>query len=219
MELLSKIRKIHLKLREPFLSASHLIGAALAFIGAVVLTDQCGSSVEKSAVASIYGFSLTILFLVSGLLHGLSRKHEPLLEKLDYIAIYIFIPATYTPLCFSLNPAECSRSLLAAQWIVAFGGIFCTARWGAACKPVQTLIYLILAWMFLSILGTISARLSSGDMALLLAGSACYSIGAAFFALAPDQVWDNRIDTHAVWHVLVLIGATVHYVLVSHLLL
>ena len=204
-------------LREPFLAASHLFGAGVALLGILLLSVQCGGNLGKTIVIGVYGFSLVSLFLASGLLHGLhcSEENEVFLEKLDYMAIYFFIAGTYTPLCMYILDKTWGNSILFLQWLMAGTGIYCTIKWGFARKGIQIGVFLIMGWMFLLTVGQISAVLSSRGLEFLVAGGLFYSIGAFIFAFAPSHICRKRIDTHAIWHIFVLLGATSHYLMIA----
>ena len=203
-------------LREPSLAGSHLLGAILAIPAIFFLGAQSAIQLHKILVISIYGVALFSLFLASGLFHGLqcSKERQLLLEKLDYMAIYFFIAASYTPLCIFILNNQSGNTVLFAQWMMAFIGIACTAKWGFACKAVQVGIFLIMGWMFLITLSQIAISLSSRGFNLLITGCLSYSIGAFIFAFAPENFWNNRINTHLVWHICVLFGAAAHYLMI-----
>ena len=209
-------RRFRVSLREPFLAASHLWGAACGIVGTVFLVAEC-STPARQIVATIYGLSLSLLFLISGLLHGCncSKEREDFLERLDYVAIYIFIAATYTPFCLFMVGGRNGILILSFQWIMASAGVLCTLRWGFACKWIQITIFLLMGWMFLFIVGPIMTVLTAQGFNLLLTGAAFYSVGAFIFAYAPEYVCRGRISSHGIWHVFVLLGALSHYLMIA----
>lgn len=208
-------------LREPFLAASHLFGAALSLLGIFILASNCEGASQQIVVIGIYGFSLVSLFLASGLLHGLhhSEKGEVLFERLDYSAIYLFIAGTYTPVCVFLLKDEWGTAILCAQWVMAAIGVFCTARWGFARKTVQIAVFLLMGWMFVLTFSQLASALPNLGFILLISGGLFYSVGALIFAFAPRTFLGGRIESHAVWHVFVLCGATAHYLMICNFMM
>ena len=208
-------------LREPFLAGSHLLGALAAIVGAVLLLSHCGSNVERLVAAGIYSVTLILLFLASGLMHGAhcSPKTEALLVKLDYVSIYLFIAGTYTPVCLFIVDGQKGIYLLIFQWLMAVTGVVCTMWRGFASKPIQVAMFLGMGWMFLLVINTIARNLAVNDLLLLIGGGLTYSTGAAIFAFCPGSFLGRRVNSHAVWHILVLVASTFHHFLIRSILI
>jgi hemolysin III len=92
---------------ERFNSISHLVGAALALAGVVVLVVAASHDghVRRIVSFSIYGSTLFLLYLISTLYHGLPiGRAKQVFRVLDHQAIYLLIAGSYTPLTLiSLN--------------------------------------------------------------------------------------------------------------------
>ena len=84
---------------ERFNSISHLIGAALALAGSVVLVSFAAMDGDSRKVVSysVYGLTLFLLFLFSTLYHALDGPAKRAFRVLDHQAIYLLIAGTYTP--------------------------------------------------------------------------------------------------------------------------
>lgn len=77
---------------ERFNSISHLVGAALALAGAVVLVVVASQDGDTSRIVSfsIYGATLFLLYLISTLFHGLAPgRAKRVFRILDHQAIYL----------------------------------------------------------------------------------------------------------------------------------
>ena len=86
---------------ERFNAWTHLVGAALACLGAIwllVLAALDGSPVKIVSVA-IYGLSLILLYSISTLYHSLRGRAKVVMRKLDHLSIYLLIAGSYTPFC------------------------------------------------------------------------------------------------------------------------
>ena len=85
---------------ERFNSISHLVGAALALAGLVVLVMLASwkGDLWKIVSFSIYGASLFLLYTLSTLYHSFRGRAKEIFRKLDHIAIYLLIAGTYTPI-------------------------------------------------------------------------------------------------------------------------
>ncbi len=97
-----KLKPIPVRLREPFLSLSHIFGAVAGVIFFAFFVSYSSLDSKRILALAIYALTFIALFLASGVFHGRihkSSKEEDFYEKLDYIGIYLFIAGTYTPIC------------------------------------------------------------------------------------------------------------------------
>src|SRR6185295_2400592 len=86
---------------DPFSCYSHLLGAALAVAGLVVLVTISRDDPWRVVGFSIYGASLIILYLASTVYHWLlvPIAQRKWLNRVDHVAIFLLIAGTYTPVC------------------------------------------------------------------------------------------------------------------------
>ena len=86
---------------ERFNGISHLVGASLATLGAVLLVVIAARMGDpwKIVSFSIYGAMLISLYVASTLYHSLRGRAKEILKKLDHFSIYLLIAGTYTPFC------------------------------------------------------------------------------------------------------------------------
>ena len=92
------------KLREPVNGLKHLITAGAALVGLIILLVIGWGHPGKLISLMIYGISLILLFLASGIYHSVKADPNVLLKlrKFDHSAIYLLIAGTYTPICFNM---------------------------------------------------------------------------------------------------------------------
>ena len=100
-------------------------------------------------------------------------------------------------------------ALFGAVWALAVAGIlfkvFATGRFGY----LSTVAYVLMGWICIIALKPILLLLSSGAIALLLAGGISYTIGTVFYA------WERIPYSHAVWHLFVVAGSVCHYLAIA----
>ena len=84
---------------ERFNSISHLIGAALALAGSVVLIVLAARLGDpwKIVSFSIYGVMLVLLYVFSTLYHSVRGRAKNVLRKFDHCSIYLLLAGTHTP--------------------------------------------------------------------------------------------------------------------------
>ncbi len=195
---------------EYFNSISHLVGAALALIGATVLITVAAIEGEPAKIVgfSIYGTSLFLLFLASTLYHSFYGRVKALFQMFDHIAIYLLIAGTYTPIALLAIGGETGTWLLVAVWGLALVGCVLESIPLKVHDAVSTTIYLAMGWSCVFAMDSIVAGMSPMAFNFLIAGGIFYTIGVVFYVL------DNWYDwCHEVWHIFVLAGSAAHYFL------
>lgn len=193
---------------ERFNSISHLVGAALALAGTVVLLVAAAGTGDGPRVVAfaVYGTSLFLLYLISTLYHGLRGRAKPVFRILDHQAIYLLIAGTYTPFALVTLGGATGWWLFGAIWGLAVFGIVLDAVHPAGRRILPVVIYLFMGWMVLFVLDPLLATLPPRGFLWLLAGGLCYTFGVAFYALDHWYPW-----AHGAWHLLVLAGSAAHY--------
>jgi hemolysin III len=193
---------------EWFNSLSHLIGAALALIGLVLLVVSAAHQGDpwKIVSFSIYGITLLLLYTFSTLYHSLKGKTKKVFNKLDHLAIYLLIAGTYTPFSLITLRGSWGWSIFGAVWCLAIAGIILDAlpRKGQRILPV--IIYIFMGWLIIIALSPLLRNLALTGFILLLSGGVFYTVGVIFYVL------DKKVrHFHGIWHLFVLAGSITHY--------
>ncbi len=193
---------------ERFNSISHLFGAILALIGAVVLVVHAANDgeVRKIISFSVYGTTLFALYLTSTLYHGLRGRSKSLFRMLDHQAIYLLIAGTYTPFTLLVLDESPGWWLFGAIWGMAVAGILLDTFYQSKQRIFQVVIYLAMGWLIVFALEPLLASYPPEGFRWLLAGGLFYTLGIIFFILDHWCPW-----AHGVWHLFVLAGSVSHY--------
>jgi len=195
---------------ERFNSISHLVGAALALAGLVVLVvfASLQGDLWKIVSFSIYGASLFLLYTLSTLYHSLRGRAKDIFKKLDHIAIYLLIAGSYTPLTLVTLRGGWGWTLFGIIWGLAIAGIIVDGLHKAGSRTLPMVIYLLMGWLILLAIYPLIHALPTGALMLLVLGGVFYTGGIVFYAL------DERIKhAHGIWHLFVLAGSISHYLL------
>ena len=194
---------------ERFNSISHLVGAALALAGAVVLVVLASQDGDTRRVVSfsVYGATLFLLYLVSTLYHGLPGRAKNVFRILDHQAIYLLIAGSYTPFTLVTLNGVVGWWMFGAIWGLAVLGLVLDALPRRGARVLPFVIYFTMGWMVLLALDPLLAVLPRAGFYWLLAGGIFYTSGITFFALDRRYPW-----MHGVWHLFVLAGSVSHYV-------
>ena len=187
---------------ERFNSISHLIGAALALAGAVVLVVVAShkGGTQRIVAFSIYGASLFLLYLTSTLYHALSgrAKHQ---------AIYLLIAGSYTPFTLVTLDGIVGWWLFGAVWGMAVLGLVLDALPRRGARVLPFIIYFVMGWLIILAIKPLLTALSLAGFLWLLIGGILYTSGIVFYALDRRYPW-----MHGVWHLFVLGGSISHFV-------
>ncbi|CAM1322687.1 MMD (predicted) [Pycnogonum litorale] len=196
---------------------THGIWIVPSFMGLVLLVQSAGQHQYLSAV--IYGLATFSLFFISTMFHsvfyiGKFKMLKAVLHRCDRAIIYIFIAASYFPwlhLKEMSHPRSLGSHLHWVVWCLAALGIAYQHIFHEKYKMVETFFYLVIG-VFPSV-AIFYMRDVTGFMELSL-GGIMYIVGVFFFKC------DGRIPcAHAIWHVFVNIGATLHfYAVYTHLI-
>jgi len=198
-----------MKAGERFSSISHLVGAALALAGVVVLLVLAAGDGDARRIVSfsVYGTTLFLLYLVSTLYHSLPGRAKQVFRILDHQAIYLLIAGTYTPFTIVTLNGPVGWWLFGAIWSMAVVGIVIDALPRRGARIVPFVIYFVMGWLILVALKPLLAALPAAGFCWLLGGGILYTSGIIFFALDRRYGW-----AHGVWHLFVLAGSISHYV-------
>lgn len=194
---------------ELFNSISHLIGAAAALAGSACLIAVSAKQGDpwKIVSFSIYGASLTLLYLFSTLYHSLPNTGKSLFRKLDHLAIYILIAGTYTPFTLVTLKGPWGWSLFGLVWGLAVLGIFLEFSMRKRLGIVPVAIYLVMGWSIIVVLKPLIRGLTIQGFIWLLLGGLFYTSGLIFYSQ------DEKVaHFHGIWHLFVLAGSLCHYI-------
>lgn len=188
-------------------SITHLVGAAAALAGLVVLlyfAVRQGDPI-KTLSLTVYGISLVLLYLFSVLYHSFRGKWKTIFQKLDHIAIYLLIAGTYTPFMLISLEGEWGWWLFGVIWGLAIVGVLLDTLPKKRRELLAITIYILMGWLCLIAVRPLLSALSTPGFLWLLAGGVFYTVGIVFYVL------DRIRHFHGIWHLFVLAGSVCHY--------
>lgn len=188
---------------------THVVGAALALGGSIVLITLAVLQGDpwKLLSFSIYSVTLVLLYSASAIYHSLRGRAKHWAQKLDHLSIYLLIAGSYTPFCLVSLRQTWGPSLLALVWGLALVGSvqeLLRTRPGRAWSMV---IYLVMGWVVLVASWPLLEALGVGGFLWVASGGVLYTLGIFFYA------GEARLaHAHGIWHLFVLAGSATHYV-------
>ena len=197
---------------ERFNSISHLIGTIAAIVGFFVLMYIAVQQGDpwKLASFSIYGATLVVLYLFSTLYHSFKGRWKTIFQKFDHIAIYLLIAGTYTPFTLVTLPDSLGWTIFAIIWGLAMIGIVIDLLPQKGHRILPLVIYLMMGWLVVLVIGPLTQNLPSIGFELLIAGGMFYTMGVLFYVLG-----NKHKLAHGIWHLFVLAGSVSHFITVA----
>ena len=208
----------NIKLREPINSLTHLAGAAVFFVGTIALITNriiTNASMRDILGAIIFGLSLVLLYLASGIYHGYngSEKGIKVLIKLDHSMIYILIAGSYTPICLSVLDGNKRIIILTVVWGSAIFGIFSKIYINNIPRVLYTFFYLLMGWMVVFFIKDLYNNVNPIGYNLLVLGGILYSIGGFIYMIKKPNI-SKTFGFHELFHLFILGASFSHQFIV-----
>jgi hemolysin III len=190
-------------------SWSHLIGAALAISGLILLLTFAGMTGDPWKIVSVavYGSTLVLLYVISTLYHSLKGQAKAVFQRLDHCAIYLLIAGSYTPFALVTLRGPLGWTIFGVNWALAIFGIVQENILGKRTRILSLGIYVVMGWLIIFAIKPLMAALPAAGMTWLAAGGVVYTVGIVFYVL------DTRIPHgHGIWHLFVLGGSLCQFI-------
>ncbi|MBQ8209879.1 MAG: hemolysin III family protein [Clostridia bacterium] len=188
---------------------THIVGAVFGFVALIMLVARAeGARYMLSAI--IYGVALIAVYTMSSVYHGLPNGERKRKARLaDHCTVPILIAGTATP-CALLTLYEINSmigiSVLVLAWLCTSFGIFSKLFFFEKLKAVTMAVYIGSGALMLTSVIPVFDSINTVAFGEILAGCACYLIGAVLCGLGRKTPC-----LHAVFHVFVLLGSMFHF--------
>jgi hemolysin III len=199
---------------DPFSCYSHLLGAALAVAGLVVLVTISRDDPWRVVGFSIYGASLIILYLASTVYHWLlvPIAQRKWLNRVDHVAIFLLIAGTYTPVCIVTLRGGWGWTMFGIVWTAAVAGTILKLGFRSLPRWVSASIYVAMGWAAVVAVVPLVRAFPPSALAWLLAGGLLYTAGAVVYATRRPNPYPRVFGFHEIFHMFVLAGSAAHFV-------
>ena len=189
-------------------SITHGVGVVLAIAGLAVLTSFASvfGTVWHIVGCSIYGATQILLYTASTLYHSIPLpRARAVLRLCDHAAIFLLIAGTYTPFTLVSLRGPWGWSLFGLVWGLALTGIALQSILIRYKALVTAIPYVAMGWVAIVAIKPLLESVALGGLVLLVAGGLAYTLGSVFY------VWRRLPYHHAIWHLFVLMGSTLHF--------
>jgi hemolysin III len=185
-------------------------------LGARLVADA-GSG--QRAAALTYAATWTAMFATSAAYHRLAHSDTARrrMRRADHSMIFVHIGGTATSLgLLSLAPLT-ALVILAAVWSGVAGGVGLKLTRLADGGSAGSWMYAVLGSTQALAMPLISASLTAGQLALLIASGVAYGVGAVLFFRKRLDLFPSVFGYHEVWHCFTLVGGLCQYLLIAQL--
>ena len=196
---------------EIFNMVSHIVGGAVGIATLVlcVIIAALKGSVLSIVCGAIFGISMTLLYTMSSVYHGLRTHVSKLVfQIIDHCTIYFLIAGTYTPfLICSLAKKYPLQAWLtfAVVWGTAIVAVVLNAIDLKKYQLFSMISYVVVGWAILPSVTLIFDTLGAQGFALLLGGGILYTVGVIFYSFGKKMKY-----FHSIFHLFVLAGSIAH---------
>jgi hemolysin III len=104
-------------------------------------------------------------------------------------------------------------TLLAGVWVIAVMGIVLRSVWRQVPKYITSALYIALGWMTV-LLVFAGVDVPTSALVMMAAGGVVYSAGFVIFVIEKPNPWPGVLGFHELWHLLVVGGALLHYIVI-----
>jgi hemolysin III len=194
----------------------HLVSFFVILVAGPLLVARA-HTVEARAVLTIYVVSLAALFGVSAAFHRIrwSPVGRRRMRRADHATIFLAIAGTYTAVAGLTVHGWAQVLVLCLVWFGGAIGVTVRQVWLDAPKWAIAVPYIVAGWSALAIVPQLVRGLGGGGFALVLAGGACYTIGALCYSLKRPNPVPGVFGYHEVFHAFTVVGAALHYAAIA----
>ena len=194
-------------------SLTHLIGFLFA-LGVAIYFVVFGSVATKDLTTSIpfliYVFFMAVMFFMSFLYHSrqFASKSRIICRIIDHCDIYLFVAATYTPICiFGIENQPVGITLLIIEWVLAIIGVIMNAISinNKLVKVFSMIIYIFGGWAIIFFY-PFNIGIPYLTFLFVLLGGIMYTVGAVLYGIGAKKPW-----FHTIFHCFVLIAAILQF--------
>lgn len=195
--------------REELLNVvTHGTGAILSVVALILMVRYSAlyGTAMHLAASLVFGGSLVILYSASTVYHAMTRlRWKRFFRLIDHLSIYVLIAGTYTPVALLGLKGAWGWIIFGLIWAFALAGFVFKFSPLRRSEKLSLILYALMGWLIIIAIKPLIANVNHTALYYLLGGGLCYTFGIYFYA--KEKIPYN----HAIWHVFVLGGSTLHF--------
>lgn len=172
---------------------------------------------RSAFAAAIFAFGISVMFGISALFHrSVFDDHSWYrFRRVDHMGIYLCIGGGFVPYgMLALDGWQANLLLIGGLSGVGAGILL---RFLLFQPPFGMMngLFIALGWITIATFPALWDSLGPGWFLLTLGGGAVYTVGALVVGIRWPDPWPQVFGYHEIWHAMVAIAATMHYVVVA----
>lgn len=190
---------------------THGIGALAAILATVLLVIKTAGLGTLSVVSAVlYGSSMIILYSASCAYHTVKNgtRAKVFLQKFDHASIFLLITGTYIPGCWVSMGGVVGWLVFSLVFGCGIVGIVLNCIDVKRFSRICLWLYIIAGWTIAAALYPYYKAIGGMGILFLVAGGILYTGGIVFYKMKKTPYM------HALWHVFVILGSVMHYLMV-----
>jgi len=194
----------------------HLVSFVVVVVAGPLLVAHARTDGARASL-TVYVVSLAALFGVSAAFHRIrwSPAGRRRMRRADHATIFLAIAGTYTAVAGLTVHGWAQILVLCLVWFGGAIGVTVRQVWLDAPKWAIAVPYIVAGWSALAIIPQLLDGLGGVGFGLILAGGACYTIGAVCYAMKRPNPVPGVFGYHEVFHALTIMGATFHFIAIA----
>ena len=200
---------------EIFNMVSHITGGGFGVIALImcVITSAVKGNVWGIVSGTIYGASLTLLYTMSSIYHGLHvGMAKKVMQVMDHCTIYFLICGTYTPILLcAMRPDYPVWAWVLFSVVWGFGalGATFTAIDLKRFSKLSMACYIGMGWCIVAAARVAFATIPTPSLLWLLFGGIAYTVGAILYGVGKKHKY-----VHSIFHLFVVLGSILQFIAV-----
>jgi hemolysin III len=185
----------------------HVLGLIVAVAAGSILLTFALLHTAPEAFPALVVYVATLIVVLGVSLAFNMWPDSPVkmhLARLDQAAIFLFIAGSYTPFLAVIGGTSTGVVMMSLVWGAALVGVALKLIVPHRFGRVAIALYLAIGWSGVLVFQALGEALPASTLWLLLAGGVTYSAGIIF------HLWEKLHFQNALWHVFVVVGASLH---------
>ena len=191
---------------------THIVGGAVGIVALTlcVIFAAIHGNVYGIVTSAIYGTTMISMFTISSVYHGLKPTlGKKVMQVIDHCTIYFLIAGTYSVIVLSaIRPVYplLGWGLFAFEWAMTALATTLTAIDLKKYSVFSMICYIGMGWAVIIFWRQTLEVMTLPGFALLLSGGIAYTIGSILYGIGKKKKW-----MHSVFHIFVVLGATLQF--------
>jgi hemolysin III len=188
-------------------------------VGTVVVAAASGA--RERVAAAVFATAVSVMFGISTLYHRVTWRPgvRRWMRRLDHAAIYLLIAGTYTPFGLLALDGAWRWTVLPVVWGGALAAIVIKLAWIDGPKWLSAALAIVLGWIGVIAVPDLYEEAGLHGLTLLAVGGVLYTAGAIVHAAKGPDPAPLVFGYHEIFHVCVLVAATMHWCCIAFLVL